>query len=172
MKFNRLAEHRASIILALLALTVIGALLLLERQPWSTAPLEITLSRQASAAATGVEAYVGGAVANPGWYTLGEGVTVAEVIAMAGGLASGADPTQVRLYVPTDSEGASPQLISINRAGAWLLQALPGIGPTLAQNIIDYRQANGPFATVEQLLLVPGIGQATCDGLVDMVTVE
>ena len=64
------------------------------------------------------------------------------------------------------------QLISINRAEAWLLEALPGVGPKLAQDIIAYREANGPFLATEELLLVPGISQATYDKFVNLITVE
>jgi competence protein ComEA len=63
-------------------------------------------------------------------------------------------------------------LISINRAEDWLLDALPGIGTALAQNIIQYRQENGPFVLTEELLLVSGIGEAKYDGVKDFITVE
>ena len=69
-------------------------------------------------------------------------------------------------------ERETPQKISINRADAWLLEALPGIGPALAQNIIDYRQASGPFAMIEELKLVPGIGDATYNDIEDLITVD
>ncbi|GAG10225.1 unnamed protein product, partial [marine sediment metagenome] len=49
---------------------------------------------------------------------------------------------------------------------------LPGIGPALAQNIIQYREDNGPLVMIEELLLVPGIGEAKYDGLRDSITVE
>lgn len=65
-----------------------------------------------------------------------------------------------------------PQKVSINRAEAWLLESLPGIGPTLAQNIIEYRRQNGHFAIIEELKLVPGIGEATYEGIKELVTVE
>ena len=55
---------------------------------------------------------------------------------------------------PTDSG-----LININTATAAQLDTLPGIGPVLAQRIIDYRQANGPFTSLSQLMLVEGIGE-------------
>jgi competence protein ComEA len=69
---------------------------------------------------------------------------------------------------PTETE---PVLININTASAEELTALPGIGEQKAAAIVEYREANGPFQTVEDLLLVPGIGETTLDGLIDQVTV-
>ncbi len=62
--------------------------------------------------------------------------------------------------------------VNINTAGLDELDTLPGIGPAKAQAIIDYRTANGPFETKEELLQVDGIGQATYDGLKDLVTID
>ena len=63
------------------------------------------------------------------------------------------------------------QLVNINLAPAWLLAALPGIGETRAQAIVDYREAEGPFQRIDQLMQVPGIGSAIYQGLRGMVTV-
>jgi competence protein ComEA len=62
-------------------------------------------------------------------------------------------------------------LVDINRATAAELEALPGIGPSLAAQIIAYREANGPFASVELLLDVPGIGDAKLAAIRELVTV-
>jgi competence protein ComEA len=51
-------------------------------------------------------------------------------------------------------------LINVNTAGAADLEALPGVGPVLAQRIFDYREEHGRFTTIEDLLDVPGIGEA------------
>jgi len=62
-------------------------------------------------------------------------------------------------------------LIDINLAGQTDLEMLPGIGPTTAAKIIAYREANGPFATIEAIMDVPGIGQGKFDAIRDLITV-
>jgi competence protein ComEA len=64
------------------------------------------------------------------------------------------------------------QLININTANKSELESLPGIGPVLAQRIIDYREANGPFASIEDILDVFGIGQSTFDMIKVLIKVE
>ncbi|RME50024.1 MAG: helix-hairpin-helix domain-containing protein [Caldilineae bacterium] len=74
--------------------------------------------------------------------------------------------------VSHNSAVAGGQKININTASAAELELLPGVGPTIARRIVDYRQANGNFTTIEALMDVKGIGQATFDKLKDYVTVE
>ena len=62
-------------------------------------------------------------------------------------------------------------LIDINRATATELEILPGIGPTMAANIIAHREANGPFATIEAIMDVPGIGEGRFAAIKDLITV-
>jgi competence protein ComEA len=64
-----------------------------------------------------------------------------------------------------------PQKIDINRAEAWLLEALPGIGPSKAQAIIGYRQQNGYFQHIIEITEVDGIGPAIYEGIKDLITV-
>jgi comEA protein len=76
---------------------------------------------------------------------------------------------------PDATDGVSqanlPQKIDINRAEAWLLEALPGIGSAKAQAIIDYRQQNGGFGHIAEITEVPGIGQSIYDDIKDKITV-
>jgi competence protein ComEA len=162
----------AIIIILLAAVIAGGTVTLLQKQPWAKQPLEITLADHTSSSQAEMQAYVGGAVASPGWYPCNGDDRLGEVLTMAGGALSDANTGQVTIHIPTKDESEQSQKISINRADAWLLEALPGIGPSLAQAIIDYRQANGPFVMIEELLLVPDIGGATFNGLKDLITVE
>ncbi|MDP2777408.1 MAG: helix-hairpin-helix domain-containing protein, partial [Anaerolineales bacterium] len=63
------------------------------------------------------------------------------------------------------------ELININTAALEDLDSLPGIGPTNAQRIIDYRTENGPFSTIEEIMDVSGVGPATFDEIKDLITV-
>ena len=72
----------------------------------------------------------------------------------------------------TASAEATPSApLNINTATAQQLEALPGIGPTYAQRIIDYRDANGPFTAVSQLLNVSGIGEKRLAAIWDYITI-
>ena len=122
---------------------------------------------------------VEGAVVNPGVYSLPLNARVFEAIKAAGGLKKGADTSdinqarllkdgeQIYVYLASSSAGgvARPAMrkngpIMINRATVKDFESLDGIGPVLANRIVSYRKINGPFAAVEDLLKVPGIGQS------------
>jgi competence protein ComEA len=72
----------------------------------------------------------------------------------------------------SDDQSSSPSgdLININTASLAELDSLPGIGPALAQRIIDYREENGAFTTIEDIMDVSGIGPATFDRIKDLIT--
>lgn len=72
---------------------------------------------------------------------------------------------------PEDTGGGDSELININTASLEELDSLPGIGPTIAQRIIDYRDENGPFSVIEDILNVSGIGPSTFDQIKDLITV-
>ncbi|MFC9560284.1 ComEA family DNA-binding protein [Agromyces sp. NPDC056965] len=137
--------------------------------------------------------HVLGAVARPGLVELAAGSRVVDAVAAAGGFAADADPAGVNLARPlVDGEqlavpvvGQAPPpaapgggaatpgvvdgLVHLNSADVAELDTLPRIGPALAQRIIDWRDANGPFTSVDQLLDVAGIGDTVFAGLEPLV---
>jgi competence protein ComEA len=73
--------------------------------------------------------------------------------------------------VPTKNNDLNVELVNINTATLEELIALPSIGPTTAQKIIDYRTENGAFSTIEDIMNVSGIGPSTFDDIKDLITV-
>jgi len=153
-----------------LAVAAIAGGIMLATQQRQSQPVEIVFSETQLPELSG-QVYILGAVASPGIYPLREGDTLQTLLAGAG-VEPTADLSQIKIYVPRKGEGQTPQKIDINRAETWLLEALPGIGKELARRIVDYRIQNGPFRTIEDLLKVRGIGQATFDKIKDYITVS
>lgn len=73
---------------------------------------------------------------------------------------------------PAGAATSSDGKVNINTAGVEELDTLPGIGPATAQSILDYRDANGPFATIEDIMNVSGIGPAKFGQIKDLITVD
>lgn len=147
-----------------------------------------------------IKVHVSGGVLTPGVYVLPVGSRALDAVEAAGGFLAEADPSGLNLaklledgehlIVPTminDAElpmdqSLSPQtssqdtksssLININTATQIELETLPGIGPVLAQEIIVYRDSNGPFQSEQEIIEVKGIGPAKYDRIKDMITVE
>ncbi|HEY7668087.1 MAG TPA: ComEA family DNA-binding protein [Actinomycetota bacterium] len=137
---------------------------------------------------------VAGWVRTPGVYEFSSGDRIVDAIARAGGARRGADLAALNLaaplvdgtqiLVPREGEappagvvgavatgGAAGGLVNINTASATELEALPGIGEVLAATIVAYRDEHGPFASVDQLEDVSGIGPSTLEELRDLVTI-
>jgi competence protein ComEA len=141
-----------------------------------------------------------GAVKNAGLYELRDGARAVDAVAAAGGFANDADQAQINLarfvvdgeqiIVPVIGQGGLsgvgangsvgggsaggavvPGKVNINTADAATLETLPRIGPAMSARIIAWRDANGRFSTVEDLMSVTGVGDKTFDGLKDLVTV-
>jgi competence protein ComEA len=86
-----------------------------------------------------------------------------------GSVYTGGNVSDPAYYPGTATE--NPQLVNINRAEAWLLEALPGIGEVKARAIIDYRTAYGRFTTVTAITEVPGISRAVYENIKPYITV-
>ena len=134
-----------------------------------------------------------GKVARPGLVTLPSGARVADAVAAAGGLLPEADQASINLAalvadgqqipvgvpVPAAAVGAAGDVapgasggrVDLNTAGVADLDALPGIGPVLAQRIVDHRSRSGAFRSVAELDDVPGIGPAIAAELAELVAV-
>ena len=109
-----------------------------------------------------VKVKIGGAVRQPGWYSFPQGGLVIEAVKKAGGALPQADLSRLNLgsrLKDEDEIWIPGEKIDINRASPHQLSYLPGIGPVLAQRIVEYRQKQGPFQELSELLRVPGIGK-------------
>lgn len=73
--------------------------------------------------------------------------------------------------VPEDTAPTEPVIIDINTATSEQLQTLPGIGPVIADRIVAYREENGAFGSVGELMNVPGIGEKKLEDIWDLVTI-
>jgi len=136
---------------------------------------------------------VAGWVRKPGVYEFSAGDRVIDAVNQAGGAKKGADLTSLNLAAPladgtqvvvpkagattTGASGGATggtsgvTLVNVNTATETELESLPGVGPVTAAAIIDYRTQNGPFATVDDLVDVSGIGPSTLEQMRPFVTV-
>jgi competence protein ComEA len=157
----------------------------------STAASTTTAVGEVAETSSTVVVSVVGLVVRPGLVTLPSGSRVADAIEAAGGFLPEADPASVNLAaVVTDGQqiavgvpgaasdvgGGAPDadpggLVNLNTATVAELDGLPGIGPVLAQRIVDHRTSSGPFGSVEELDDVPGIGPSIAAELAGLVTV-
>ena len=148
---------------------------------------------QRESEAAEIVVHVGGAVTSPGVHALTKGSRVNDAVTAAGGALAEADLDRINLAAPlTDGGqvmvplrgapgapatvaggGVTPApalgLVSLSLADLGALDALPGIGPSTAAAIVEYRTANGPFTVLEDLLEVRGIGEAKLEALRDLV---
>lgn len=183
----------------LMALTTGAAVLVALTSAWYVGrPLEplpappVTVRAQsASTVVDRLTVYVSGEVAQPGLVSVPTGSRVADAISAAGGATERAVLSALNLaslvsdgqqiIVPdragspgTDSAavaGPNDGLVHINVATAEDLENLPGVGPVLAARIVEYRNKHGLFASVEDLLDVPGIGEGKLATLRDSVAI-
>lgn len=131
-----------------------------------------------------IDVHVAGWVVSPGVVRVTPDSIVADAIEAAGGLRPGALVDRINLAAPLRSgdqivvpgpgalvESSEGGLLALNRASANDLEGLPGVGPVLAERIVAYREQNGPFTEVEDLLQVGGIGEAKLASIRDLVRI-
>ena len=128
-----------------------------------------------------ISIHVVGEVVSPGLYQLPIGSRVSDLVEMAGGVSENASMSSVNLArILVDGEQvvvkSSVELqqeldskISINDASADQLDEIPGVGPSIASKIIDHREKNGPFSSLQQLTEVSGIGPKMFENIEDLI---
>lgn len=144
--------------------------------------IPVSESTEVEVAPLQVFVHVAGDVASPGVLALPVGARVIDAITAAGGVLPGADTTTINLarlvedgeqiVVGRTAVAAGPTLLDINLATAEELDRLPGIGPVLAQRIVDWRSEKGRFRSIEQLKDVAGVGAATFASLRKLIVVR
>jgi competence protein ComEA len=152
---------------ALALFVITGSVVLIVRLS-TNQPREITLT-ESNPVQYGWKIYVDGAVKSPGCYALSENDTFITIINTSG-LTDEADTNSIKLYIPKNVDTNEPQKVSLNRADAWLIAALPGIGNEKAKAIVEFRNQNGPYSRIEDLLKVKGIGKTIIDNIRQLVT--
>jgi len=185
------ANRRLFLFVFVFAMTI-GAILisLNSAKPYESASESVTIEEPSSSIEEpSVFVHVVGEVEKPGIYIVANRARVFDAIIAAGGFTKSADQSTVNLArevsdgeqvvvmaagaqsgSATAQTSAQTALISLNRASQLELEALPGVGPTLAGRMIDWRTANGGFKKKEDLLKVSGIGNKMFDGMKDLVT--
>ena len=193
-----LERHRGYVAMTLGYAIILAGVLFLRSPHSDETPIEIqSPTAVPTATVAPIRVHVSGAVHNPGVFSLPAGSRVQEVVEAAGGVTEEADLDRINLaawvndgqkiHVPRQGEtdppttnldaGAAAGLvgtakININTATAEQLDTLPGIGPAYAERIIRYRQEEGSFESIEQIMEVRGIGQVCFEDIKDMICVR
>ncbi len=184
-----LGRYRGHLLTHVAYWMAMGGLVFFLRQP-EREPLRV-LPPVPTPTATAVpcQVYVTGAVLSPGTVGLtGQDPRVEDALTAAGDWAVDADREGINLAQPvrdgdhihvprigesaSGSDGVATDRVSINTADVASLMALPGIGETYAQRIIDYRERNGPFQTAEEIQEVEGIGEKIFEEIRDRILVR
>ena len=179
----------------LLGLVVVGAIILIASpqrgQSLTLVTVTPNLTPKPTSTLSLIRVHVTGSVNFPGVYSLPESARMDDAIQAAGGLKEGVDPEWFnlaavltdgqRLFIPASEEAfqstenkslsvSNTALININTASIAELDSLPGIGEVKAQAIFTYRQQNGLFTALEDLLKVQGINSSLFENIKSLIT--
>lgn len=192
-----LKNYRVYLAMFLLNLAVVVGIIYFQRRE-NPRPVTVTLPtpHPTLASPAQISVAVNGAVKQPGVYALGANARLADAIQKAGGASPDADlstldltttltngeqieipartasvPVVNNVPVQTASAPANPK-VNLNTATLEELEALPDIGPALAQRIIDYRKTNGSFKTIADVKQVRGIGDAIYSDIQELISVQ
>lgn len=196
-----MARYRPYLAMMFLFLIVLVGTIFFLRRPEPTALTMTTPTPRPTPTLASITVDVRGAINKPGVYTLAAGSRVQDALTSAGETTNNADTRTLNLarklndgellYVPAQGEATptnvpvaattsargTPTLkppsgkINLNTATLAELDTLPGIGPAIAQRIIEYRQQNGAFTKIEDVKKVRGIGDAMFEQIKDLITV-
>lgn len=196
---KKIWEEQRIFVIGFLGLLLIGGWFLWSRPEEPTEKLQFSSQKTEISTSESQNSQwfvdVKGAVEKAGMYPITSGMRLMDVVDLAGGFTAEADQNQVNfskllmdqevVYIPkvgetipsleknvAAGEAAEDSKVNLNTADATELQTLSGIGEKKAQDIISYRETNGSFQTVEDLLNVSGIGDKTLENLREMITVE
>ncbi|MFC2020711.1 helix-hairpin-helix domain-containing protein [Chloroflexota bacterium] len=166
MATSKLDRFWKLLIIFLVAVIVTGGIVIWSRYSHGQ-PVEISIPQGQEWQGS---IYIDGSISNPGFYPFTSDDSLEDLIQTAGGIVASANLSGLELHV-SGSDEEEAQKVDINRAEVWLLKALPGIGETIAQRIVDYRRQNGLFRNTNELLKVSGIGTTTYEQIKDLITV-
>lgn len=190
-------RYRGIVFFIIIVLAIAGIILFQVLRP-DPAPIKMVAptplpTPAATPTPSPLRVYVSGAVHMPDVYALPLGSIVKDALVAAGGATDEADLDRINLalavsdgqhvYVPRlgeenppveppSEQPAADGKIDLNAADPATLETLPGIGPAIAQRIIDYRQTHGPFNSIEDIMEVSGIGPATFEQIQDLITTK
>jgi len=196
---DSLTRYRPYIAMVFLFFVVLAGTIVLLRRPEPSPMIIITPTPRPTPTVVSLVVDVRGAVAKPGVYRFTAGSRLQDALAQAGDLLPNADTRnlnlarklidgeQIYIFTVGEATAAPPPnnggrtaaatrtpmgVININSATLEELDALPGIGPAIAQRIVDYRDQNGAFEQIDDLKKVRGIGDALFAQIKDLITVQ
>ncbi len=194
-------RYRPYLVMGLFFLVILLGTVYLLRRPEPAALTIVTPMPRATPTVAMILVDVRGAVVRPGVYSLPAGSRVQDALAQAGDVTADSDARGLnaarrlndgeQIHVPTRSEAAATPVftpergdraatptstrvasVNVNTATAEQLDTLPGIGPALAQRIVEYREQNGEFTRIQDLKQVRGIGDALFDQIKNLVVLQ